>query len=63
MSKSNVLAFPSENKSGMTLRDYFAAKVLQGMYANPDHRYNTHPTDALEAYAMADAMLHFREQA
>jgi hypothetical protein len=48
---------------GMTLRDYFAAKVLQGMYANPDHRYNTHPTDALEAYAMADAMLHFREQA
>ena len=48
---------------GMTLRDYFAAQIIQGMYANPDHRYNTHPTDALEAYAMADAMLHFREQA
>ena len=63
MSKSNVLAFPSETNSGMTLRDYFAAAVLQGMYSRSDHRYNTHPTDALEAYAMADAMLHFREQA
>ena len=63
MSKSNVLAFPSETNSGMTLRDYFAAKVLQGMYANPNHHYNTHPTDALEAYAMADAMMNFRERA
>ena len=63
MSKSNVLAFSSETNSGMTLRDYFAAQVIQGMYANSDHSYNTHQTDALEAYAMADAMLHFRDQA
>ena len=48
---------------GMTLRDYFAAQVLQGIYANPEHHYNTHPTDALEAYAMADAMMNFRERA
>ena len=42
---------------GMTLRDYFAAAALQGMYANPHHHYNTHYMDAQEAYAVADAML------
>jgi len=67
MSTNNQPAFPTtinrEIVRGMTLRDYFAAQIIQGMYANPDHRYNTHPTDALEAYAMADAMLHFRDQA
>jgi hypothetical protein len=67
MSKNKAPAFPTiinhEVLRGMTLRDYFAAQVLQGIYANPEHRYNTHPTDALEAYAMADAMLNFREQA
>jgi hypothetical protein len=67
MSDKRQPAFPTiinrEVLRGMTLRDYFAAQIIQGMYANPDHRYNTHPTDALEAYAMADAMLHFREQA
>ncbi len=47
---------------GMTLRDYFAAAVLQGMYASPDHRYNTHFTDANEAYAMADIMMKVRDQ-
>jgi hypothetical protein len=67
MSTNNQPAFPTtinrEIVRGMTLRDYFAAKVLQGMYANPNHHYNTHPTDALEAYAMADAMMNFRERA
>ncbi len=47
---------------GMTLRDFFAAAVLQGMYANPEHRYNTHFTDASEAYAMADIMMKVRDQ-
>ena len=60
-------AFPTwiENDSmahGMSLRDYFAAAVLQGMYACPDHLYNTHFSDANEAYAMADAMLKVRDQ-
>ena len=66
MSQFKPYAFPfdSDKQSrGMTLRDYFAAQVLQGMYANPNHHYNTHPTDALEAYAMADAMMNFRERA
>ena len=48
---------------GMTLRDYFAAVVLQGMYANPNHGgYNQHYTDANEAYAMADVMMKARDQ-
>ena len=54
---------------GMTLRDYFAAKAMQGMWANDteDWRYS----DFLEglafraaaAYEMADAMLAAREAA
>jgi hypothetical protein len=56
---------------GMSLRDFFAAKAMQGIYACPDHV--TEPdgsggpdplTDsdiARLAYAMADAMLHERE--
>ena len=42
---------------GMTLRDYFAAKALQGMlglYAPHDY---THRAFALAAYNYADAML------
>jgi hypothetical protein len=48
--------------NGMSLRDYFAAAALSGMYANPDHSYNTHFVGAAEAYAMADAMLKAREK-
>ena len=56
---------------GMTLRDYFAARVLGDVYAyvmseakegsgifqDPDWRHGI----ALDAYAMADAMLKARE--
>lgn len=45
---------------GMTLRDYFAAKFMQGVCANPDKLYDDEPL-AKEAYAMADAMLRARE--
>lgn len=42
--------------SGMTLRDYFAAKALQGVLAKG--KYEMHPENrAIEAYALADAML------
>lgn len=44
----------------MTLRDYFAAKFMQGVCANPDKLYDDE-TLAKEAYAMADAMLRARE--
>lgn len=41
---------------GMTLRDYFAAKALQGLSANPN--YESLVQDAARfAYAQADAML------
>ena len=46
---------------GMTLRDYFAAKAMQGFCAygsvtNPDHCFTIEDV-AHDAYAMADAML------
>ena len=76
----NLQAFPCHPDTppeydGMTLRDYFAAKVLQGMLAakgwHPDFMF---PTDfnfdagqraadavAVASYQYADAMLKARE--
>jgi hypothetical protein len=62
-------AFPTEaydlerqtvvREEGMTLRDYFAAKAMQGMLACPGSiRVND---DANFAYQMADAMLKARD--
>ena len=48
-------------QTGMTLRDYFAAKAMQGMLSeNSGIRY---PTDELVgfAYKVADAMMKERE--
>ena len=65
---NNQPAFPSthhngwgEPEKGMTLRDYFAAKAMQGMLSeNSGIRY---PTDELAeiAYMVADEMLKARE--
>ena len=48
---------------GMTLRDYFAAKAMQGMAGS--HRYCEHGWDqadlAAQAYEIADAMLKARD--
>ena len=46
---------PVEIKGGMTLRDYFAAHVLMGMYAG-DYDLNVRER-AEAAYETADAML------
>ena len=52
---------------GMSLRDYLAAKAMQGMWAsNTENWYCSGSVDALavrarNAYAMADAMLKARE--
>lgn len=68
-------AFPTDNAhqngpstfhyEGMTLRDYFAAKAMQVELAQckefPDE--NWRHGIALDAYAMADAMLAAREAA
>ncbi len=65
---NNPPAFPSSNEvtlndwvssghSGMTLRDYFAAKVLPQCFEVS----TTTDIAAKEAYRMADAMLKARE--
>ena len=85
---NNPTAFPSlhwvapqghsanENPQGMTLRDYFAAKALQGyISARGWHPDFTYPADfnfdagkraadavAVASYQYADAMLKAREQ-
>lgn len=49
---------------GMSLRDYFAAKALQGLLAAQIHGFNDRPANgpfASMAYEMADAMLKARE--
>jgi len=46
--------------TGMSLRDYFAAKAMQGMLADPDVTPNMRT--AQTAYEMADAMLRARSQ-
>jgi len=47
---------------GMTLRDYFAAKAMQGYCSDPDWRQDMTPTDtAFAAYTQADAMMKARE--
>ena len=55
-------AFPTPahnlNNDGMTLRDYFAAKALQGMVADPDHVGMAKIAEW--AYLQADAMLKAR---
>jgi len=73
---SEKRAFPNnylgEAHKGMTLRDYFAAKAMQGIF---DSAIEWFPTDqkadeeslklfkdiAQDSYAMADAMLKARE--
>lgn len=64
----NALVHVSQTRSeavstgGMTLRDYFAAKAMQGICAHPDtwglltHEITEH------AYDIADAMLRARGQ-
>jgi hypothetical protein len=52
-------AFPNNRSEGMTLRDYFAAKALQGMMS--DHtRDNSAKEIADYAYQLADAMMKAR---
>ena len=63
-------AFPNEGfngwgepQQGMTLRDYFAAKAMQGFMANKAHATHFNPQDDADyVYSIADAMLKAREQ-
>ena len=64
----NEPAFPTGTgvtpyKSGMTLRDYFAAKAMMALIAHPDSDGDKPPTVfAKTAYVMADAMMKARGQ-
>ena len=74
MSNTNINggpAFPHEFKygdgtaqrcEGMTLRDYFAAKVMQSYLVDKDRDSFTYYQWAQAAYFMADAMLKARGQ-
>jgi len=66
-------AFPSEISSGMTLRDYFAAKAMQTMISYRRNHFENDNADmsdwdeyfpiiAQEAYSLADAMLEARDE-
>jgi hypothetical protein len=67
---NNPPAFPTtkpldywgDPNQGMTLRDYFAAKAMQGFMANKSNPMHFQPeADASWAYSIADAMLKARE--
>jgi len=68
---NNPSAFPLHNHgmqtlglhvTGMTLRDYFAAKAMQGYCADTDYKKDWGQEDtAIAAYRMADEMLKARE--
>jgi DNA-directed RNA polymerase alpha subunit len=57
-------AFPSANHPGMSLRDYFAAKAMQGMLANPKLQEQILKAGQSwieeSAWAVADAMIDVR---
>jgi len=60
-------AFPlkeplSSDHEGMTLRDYFAAKAMQGWLSNPGPSDETIHAVAQWSYRVADAMLKARSQ-
>jgi hypothetical protein len=55
-------AFPDESNYGISMRDYFAAKAMQGMLASCTG-WSEHQQERLAktSYEMADAMLKARE--
>jgi hypothetical protein len=61
MEQNNIqYAFPDEGNFGMTLRDYFAAKVMEAMHG-PAWVLKQEEIPA-RAYKMADLMMEARKQ-
>ena len=63
---NNPHAFPivgqwGVTEQGMTLRDYMAAKAMQGLLANPECPLKPLDEVPQASYKMADAMLKARE--
>lgn len=50
---------PVETSDDLSVRDYMAAKYMQGVSANPERLYSNDDL-AEEAYQMADAMIKAR---
>ncbi len=50
-------AMGNNSQVGMTLRDYFAAKAMQGQLAGRTFDFDSIPDEAAFAYELADAML------
>ena len=56
-------AFPVGTASGMSLRDYFAAKAMQAMLSSPNCPMHVKESElATQAYHTADAMLEARQK-
>lgn len=56
-------AFPNPhltNETGMTMRDYFAAKAMQAILSNPEYAGEDSGL-ADQSYAVADAMMKARK--
>lgn len=60
--RSESLQYSQHITGGMTLRDYFAAKAIQGMLAENGGGARSNDDLAVIAYALADAMLKARNQ-
>ena len=58
--EAKYIAESTKALSGMTLRDYFAAKAMQGICSQADTWGMTVPQIANESYMMADALLKAR---
>ncbi len=55
---ADILSIPEPKAvMGMTLRDYFAAKALQGMLAASTRQQSDEHMFARDAYKVSDAML------
>ena len=52
--------YGKKNPEGMTLRDYFAAKAMQGIVANPNAQGLSYEAISMRALAQADEMLRAR---
>ena len=67
MTNETIPAFPikeapySETFDGMSLRDYFAAKAMQG-FMGSSWNNKTFESIATKAYQLSDAMMKAREQ-
>jgi hypothetical protein len=60
----NMPAYPvTENigLNGLTKREYFAAKALQGLLANPDYNCPSRPKDIVTTMNTAKAAIHYAD--